>query len=199
MSGVKSVCVFCGASGHVSDVYRTMAVQTGRLLAEAGLELVYGGGKVGLMGLVADGALKAGGRVVGIIPDYLQSLEIDHPGLSELVVVDDLMTRKRLMMQRSDAFAVLPGGFGTLDELFEVLTWKQLGQSPKPVVLVNTGGYYTPLVQYADFIIAEKFARPSHRDLFSLVDSPEQLVEALMVPVGEIEHPRAKIGSPTAG
>jgi uncharacterized protein (TIGR00730 family) len=199
MNGVKSVCVFCGASGHVGEVYRQVALDTGRLLAEAGLELVYGGGKVGLMGLVADGALKAGGRVVGIIPDYLQSLEIDHPGLTELVVVDDLMTRKRQMMERSHAFLVLPGGFGTLDELFEVLTWKQLGHNPKPVVLVNTQGYYTPLAQYADFIIGEKFARPSHRDLFTLVDTPEQSIAALRQPVGAIEHPRAKIGPPTAG
>lgn len=174
MTSVKTVCVYCGSSGAVDPAFRDAATDLGKLLAEAGMELVYGGGRVGLMGLVADGVMTNGGRVIGIIPEFLDKYEVGHTGLSELIVVDTMHTRKKLMMDRADAFVVLPGGFGTLEELFEVLTWKQLRLHDKPILLLDLPGtdgrgFWEPLTALLDHLIAEKFAKPEMAALWQIV------------------------------
>lgn len=175
----ESVCVYCGASSRVPDVYKTAAHDLGTGLARQGIQVVYGGGRVGLMGIVADSALKAGGRVVGIIPEHIQVLEVEHTALTELHVVDSMHTRKRMMVDRSDAFVVLPGGLGTLDETFEILTWKQLRLHDKPVVVVDVDGYWQPLLAMVDHMVAIGFCQPAHRRLFTVVDRVDAVYEAL--------------------
>jgi hypothetical protein len=179
MPGIRSLCVYCGSSGAVAAVYREAAGELGAALAEAGIELVFGGGRVGLMGLAADAALARGGRVTGIIPARLRDAELAHQGVSELVVVDTMHARKRLMAERSDAFAVLPGGIGTLDETFEMLSWKQLGLHQKPIFLVDVAGYWAPLRQLLDHIVKAGFARPETHKLLRLVPSVAALIAAL--------------------
>ncbi|HTS91621.1 MAG TPA: TIGR00730 family Rossman fold protein [Stellaceae bacterium] len=179
MSRVKRLCVYCGSSGRVAEEYREAARRTGTLLAKAGIELVYGGGRVGLMGLMADAAIAAGGRVIGIIPDFLHTREVAHPSVSELIVVSSMHERKQRMFELSDAFAILPGGLGTLDEAFECLTWRQLGLHDEPILLVDVGGYWAPLLELIDRVIEAGFARPKTRALFEVVPDPEALVAAL--------------------
>jgi uncharacterized protein (TIGR00730 family) len=176
---VKSVCVYCGSSGRVAEIYKETARQLGTTLGKRGITLVYGGGRVGLMGIVADAALAAGGPVVGIIPDHLQKLEVEHTKLTELVVVDSMHTRKRMMVERSDGFIVLPGGLGTLDEMFEVLTWKQLRLHDKAIVILNADGYWDGLLGLIDGIVDEGFAQPQHRNLFVVADSVREAIAAL--------------------
>ncbi|WP_448203251.1 LOG family protein [Azospirillum sp. sgz302134] len=179
MKAPKSVCVYCGASSRVADVYKDAAHALGEGLARRDIQLVYGGGRVGLMGIMADAALGAGGRVVGIIPEHIQSAEVEHLGVTELHVVDSMHTRKRMMVDRSDAFVVLPGGFGTMDEAFEILTWKQLRLHDKPVVLVDVDGYWRPLLGLIDHMIAQGFAQDTHRALFTIVDEVDHVFDAL--------------------
>jgi uncharacterized protein (TIGR00730 family) len=174
-----SVCVYCGSSSRVADVYKDAAHALGEGLARRGIQLVYGGGRVGLMGIVADAAMAAGGRVVGIIPEHIQTEEVEHTGLTELHVVDSMHTRKRMMAERSDAFVVLPGGFGTLDEAFEILTWKQLRLHDKPVIIADVDGYWRPLLGLVDHMIAQGFARDAHREFFMVVDQLDGVFEAL--------------------
>ncbi|HEV7367595.1 TIGR00730 family Rossman fold protein [Arenibaculum sp.] len=192
MSVVQSICVYCGASSRVDETYKTVAHDFGAELGRRRLQMVYGGGRVGLMGICADAALAAGGRVVGIIPQHLQSLEVGHGGLTEFHVVDSMHSRKRMMVDRSDAFAVLPGGLGTLDETFEILTWRQLRLHDKPVVLVNVGGYWDPLLALVDHMIAAGFAQPGHRGLFAVADGVEAAFEALSRAPGESVPPETK-------
>jgi len=179
MSRVKRLCVYCGSSGRVAEVYREAARRTGALLAEAGIELVYGGGRVGLMGLMADAAIAAGGRVIGIIPDFLHTREIAHPSVSELIVVGSMHERKQRMFELSDAFAILPGGLGTLDEAFECLTWRQLGLHDEPILLVDVDGYWAPLLELVDHLVGSGFATSKARALFQVVPDPESLLAAL--------------------
>jgi uncharacterized protein (TIGR00730 family) len=179
MAAVKRLCVYCGAAGKVDEAYRRAATDLGRLLAEAGIELVYGGGRIGLMGLIADAALEAGGRVIGVIPGHLHDYEIGHGGVSELVVVDSMHDRKRRMFELADAFAVLPGGLGTLEEAFEIITWKQLGLHDKPIVIVDVQGYWAPLARLVDHVVGEGFAHPSARDLFQVVPGIDELLPRL--------------------
>jgi uncharacterized protein (TIGR00730 family) len=171
--------VYCGSSRHVNDVYKDAARQLGTRLADAGIRLVYGGGRVGLMGLVADAALAGGGQVTGIIPGHIRALEVGHDALTELVVVESMHERKRLMVDRSDAFVVLPGGFGTLDEMFEVVTWKQLRLHDKPIVIADIAGYWAPLLTLLEHITAEGFVAGGYRRLFSVVDGVDGVLEAL--------------------
>lgn len=175
----KSVCVYCGASNRVPDIYKEVATQFGREIALSGRRLVYGGGKVGLMGLAADAAMKAGGEVIGIIPAHIRDKEIQHEGLTELHVVDSMHIRKQMMVDRADAFVVLPGGIGTLDELCEVLTWKQLGIHDMPIILLNVNGYWDSFIAMITYIIDQGFMRPEHRDMFKVVNSVEQVVPEL--------------------
>jgi len=179
MTGVKRVCVYCGSSDRVAEALRDSARRTGRLLAESGMELIYGGGHIGLMGLAADAALDAGGRVVGIIPDFLHERELAHTRVSELVVVGSMHERKQRMFERADAFAILPGGLGTLDEAFECMTWKQLKLHDKPIAIVDVDGYWQPLLKLLDHAIATGFARAKVRRALTVVASPEELIAVL--------------------
>lgn len=176
---LRSVCVFCGASPGASPVYQEAAVALGRHLAERGLTLVYGGGAVGLMGTVADAALAAGGEVIGIIPQSLQEAEIGHKGLTRLEVVDGMHARKARMAELADAFIALPGGLGTLEELFEVWTWGQLGYHAKPLGLLEVNGFYDPLLTFLDHLVDERFVRAEHRGMLQRGASPEALLDAL--------------------
>jgi hypothetical protein len=184
-NGSRTVCVYCGASGAVREEYKTAARETGMMLAQRGAKVVYGGGHVGLMGIVADAALVAGGHVTGIIPRHIEEREVSHTTLSELVVVDTMHERKTMMVGRSDAFLILPGGFGTMDEFFEILTWRQLRLHAKPVVLANIGGFWDPLVRLMEHQVAEGFARASDLSFITVASSVAQAVDVLMAqPVG---------------
>ena len=185
MKKIGRLCVYCGSADTVEARYKEAASELGSRLAEAGIELVYGGGRVGLMGLLADAALTAGGKVTGVIPARLLRAEVAHPAVTELVVVDSMHDRKRLMAERADAFAVLPGGIGTLDELFETLSWKQLELHDKPILLVDIGGYWAPLRKLLDHIVVSGFAREQTRGLLRVVPSVSALMTALSEePVG---------------
>jgi uncharacterized protein (TIGR00730 family) len=185
MPGIRALCVYCGSSGAVAAAYRDAANGLGASLAAAGIEIVFGGGRVGLMGLLADAALTHGGRVTGIIPARLHDAELAHTGVSELVVVATMHERKRLMAERADAFAILPGGIGTLDETFEILSWRQLGLHDKPIFVVDVAGYWAPLRALFDHIVAHGFARPETHSLFQVVSS----VSALMAVLAETPAP----------
>ncbi|MEG1041219.1 TIGR00730 family Rossman fold protein [Pseudomonas sp. NUPR-001] len=176
---VRSVCVFCGASSGVSPAYREAAIALGQAIAQRGLTLVYGGGAVGLMGIVADAAMAAGGEVIGIIPQALKDAEVGHNGLTRLEIVDGMHARKARMAELSDAFVALPGGLGTLEELFEVWTWGQLGYHAKPLGLLDVNGFYSKLGSFLDHVVEEGFVRPQHRAMLKLADSPSQLLDAM--------------------
>jgi uncharacterized protein (TIGR00730 family) len=176
---LQSVCVYCGSFSSAKQVYKDAAVETGRRLGESGLSMVYGGGNVGLMGLTADSAIRAGAKVVGIIPTFITSREPQHPGLTELVEVGDMHTRKRFMAERSDGFLILPGGFGTLDEFAEILTWRQLGLHQKPIVAVNINGFWDNLRRQLDYMLEEGFIKPQHRALVGFVDTVKEALPLL--------------------
>jgi uncharacterized protein (TIGR00730 family) len=176
---LSSVCVFCGSNGGADPAYLETATNTGRALAERGVRLVYGGGKVGMMGAVADGALDAGGEVVGVIPRQIFDLEIGHEGVSELRVVGSMHERKALMAELADAFVAVPGGIGTLEELIEVYTWSQLGIHDKACGVLNVRGYYDGLAAFLDHAVREGFLRPQHRAVLTVAEDPEQLLDAL--------------------
>jgi uncharacterized protein (TIGR00730 family) len=179
MKGIRRLCVYCGSSGAVDARYRRAAKELGGHLAAAGIELVYGGGRVGLMGLLANAALSANGTVVGIIPRRLLDAEVAHIGVSELIVADSMHDRKRLMAEKADAFAVLPGGIGTLDEFFEIVSWRQLSLHDKPILLVDIGDYWAPLRALLDHIVVNGFARPQTRGFVQVVPSVSALMAAL--------------------
>lgn len=179
MHPIKSVCVFCGSKSGTDPRYQEAAVALGQGLAETGVSLVYGGGRVGLMGAVADACKDAGGHVVGIIPDFLEKREVGHHEIDELIVVDSMHARKRIMVDRSDAFAVLPGGFGTLDETFEILTWAQLALHAKPVLLLNVGGYWSPLAALIDHMIEKGLVEPRLKGVYQFVESVPDLLACL--------------------
>ncbi len=174
-----SVCVYCGTGYDVNPLYKTAAVDLGAALAKAGVRLVYGGGSVGLMGIVSESCMQAGGRVMGIIPAHLSEKEGQKHDITELVVVDSMHTRKNRMVQESDGFVVLPGGMGTLDEMFEILTWKYLGLHDKPVVLVNINGFYDPLVATIRHMADEGFTPRHHLDMFTVVNTVDDILPAL--------------------
>jgi uncharacterized protein (TIGR00730 family) len=175
-----AVCVYCGAQAGHDPRFAGAAAALGRALAARGLALVYGGGSVGLMGAVADAALAAGGRVVGVIPEFLATKELLHPRLTETVLVASMHERKRAMFERSRAFLVLPGGFGTLDEAFEMITWRQLGRHERPIVFVNVAGFFDSLLLHFERTIETGFVRPEYRALFALArDVEEALAMAL--------------------
>jgi uncharacterized protein (TIGR00730 family) len=178
-SPIQNICVYCGSSGRVADFYKEAALELGTRIGKAGRGLVYGGGRVGLMGMVADATLKAGGHVVGIIPEHIKNREVDHPGLSELYVVKTMHERKQMMVDRSDAFVVLPGGLGTMDEFFEIMTWRQLGLHDKPIVVVNIGGYWTALLHLIDVMVKEGFVREEDRAFLQVVESVDAVLDAL--------------------
>lgn len=177
MREIKSVAVFCGSSMGASPVYEAVAKALGSTLAQKGIRLVYGGARVGLMGVVANAALEAGGEVVGVLPHFLSGKEIAHAGLSDLILVDTMHERKLRMADLSDASISLPGGFGTMEEFFEVLTWAQLGLHTKPVGLLNVQSFYKPLHALFDQMVLEGFLKPENRRLVLLDESPEGLLK----------------------
>lgn len=179
MNGFRRVCLFCGSSAGTRPEYADAARATGRILAERGIGLVYGGGRVGLMGVAADAALAAGGEVIGVIPGAMVAREVGHLGLTELHVVETMHERKALMYDLSDAFLALPGGFGTLDELCEALTWSQLGLHGKPCGLLNVAGYFDGLLAFFDHATDQGFVRRPHRGLAISDVDPERLLERM--------------------
>jgi len=174
------ICVYAASSAHCDPAYHAAARRLGNLLARAGATVVYGGGAMGSMGAVADGALEAGGRVIGIIPRFMTEVEWQHPGLASLEVVEDMRERKHLLLTGSDAVVALPGGCGTLEELFEAITLKRLGLYFNPIVLLNTRDYWTPMLKFMDRVIEDRFMNPEHRDMWSSVDTPEQVLPRIL-------------------
>jgi uncharacterized protein (TIGR00730 family) len=186
---VQTVCVFCGSRRGVGARYVEAARQFGTALARRGLGLVYGGGHIGLMGVLADAVLAAGRPVVGVIPRALADKELAHTGLTELIVVETMHERKAVMADRSDAFAALPGGYGTGDELFEILTWAQLGLHRKPVGLLNVAGFFDPLLAWLDHAVREDFLSADHRRLVAIAGEGESLLDQMAeaLPVAGVE------------
>ena len=166
-STIRSVCIYCGSSAGNKEIYQQTAKAVGEFLAKENLTMVYGGGDVGLMGMTANSCLESGGKVIGVIPEKLQKLEVGHNKLSELFVVEDMHSRKAKMAELADAFIALPGGFGTLEELFEVTTWSQLNYHLKPVGLLNVDGYYDHLIRFVEHAVSEGFIRNVHAGLIS--------------------------------
>ncbi len=179
MVALSSLCVYTGASGRVDGVHREAAARLGGLMAARGVHLIYGGGRVGLMGVLADAALAAGGRVTGVIPAHIEEAEIAHRRVTNLIVVNSMHERKLKMFQLADAFAVLPGGLGTLDETLEIITWRQLGLHDKPIVLVDNEGYWAPLRRLIDHLVATGFAGPDTERLFTVVDRVDDIFAAV--------------------
>src|SRR5262245_42708 len=185
---VRSLCVFCGSSVGARSEYAAAAIATGRLLAERGIRIVYGAGNVGLMGVLADAAMSAGGQVIGVIPQMLVDKELAHRGLTELRIVSSMHERKALMAELSDAFIALPGGLGTFEELFEVLTWAQLGIHQKPCGCLNVSGYFDSLEAVLECAVEEGFVRREQKRLLILSNDPAALVDQLAIrqpPAGE--------------
>ncbi len=193
MAAVKRLCVYCGSSARVDQRYRLDAAKLGTLMTAAGIELVYGGGRVGLMGLLADAVLASGGRVTGIIPAHLNDAEVGHSGVSELIVVDSMHDRKRRMFDLSDAFVILPGGLGTLDEAFEIITWRQLELHDKPIVIVDIDGYWRPLLALIDHVIDHGFAAPLVRRHFVTVETVEAVLPALALAAPSVRPPESDL------
>jgi uncharacterized protein (TIGR00730 family) len=174
---VKSICVYCGANAGANPIYMQTATGLGNQLAQRGLRLVYGGGNTGLMGAVANGVLDAGGEVTGVIPQHLVDWEVAHKGVTTLEVVGSMHERKSRMFDLSDGFVAMPGGFGTLEEVFEMLTWRQLNIGQKPIAFLNVNGYYTPMMAMIEHMVAEKFLHADQRhDLWFGEDIEQMLV-----------------------
>lgn len=176
---MKHVCVYCGSRIPNNPELVGLASSLGSEIANSGWTLVYGGGKVGTMGIIADAALNVGGEVIGVIPTHLKKAEVAHTGLTKLYETQDMHTRKALLENLSDVFVIIPGGFGTLDEFFEILTWKQLGIHKKPIILVNKSGYFDGLTQFFDQSIEENYVRETSMNLFSIVENLEECLEIL--------------------
>ncbi len=179
MAAVRSLCVYCGSSNAVAPKFLEAAFALGQIIGQAGIRLVYGGGQIGLMGRVADGAIAGGGAVTGIIPNHLHRREVAHSDVTDLIVVDSMHERKARMAELSDAFAVLPGGYGTVDEMFEIVTWRQLGLHDKPIVLVDLDGYWQALERMVDQFAAEGFISPTNRALYRRVERIEDVLPIL--------------------
>lgn len=176
---MKSICVYCGSSPGARPAYAEAAVALGTVLAQEQISLVYGGSNVGLMRVLADTVLAHGGTVVGVLPRVLEAWEVAHAGLTELLVVETMHARKLLMTERADAFVALPGGFGTLDELAEVLVWAQLGLHQKPVAVLNVAGFFTPLLAWLDHMVGERFLRAEQRAMLIVESDPAALLARL--------------------
>lgn len=179
MKPIDSVAVYCGASTRVDKKFNDAAYELGQVLAKKGIRLVYGGGRLGLMGSVADGALSQAGEVIGFMPGHLQDLEQGHKGLTEFHLVEDMHSRKRCMFENACAFIVMPGGFGSLDEMFEIVTWRQIGLHDKPLIVLNLFGYWDSLKALVNNVFDMKFAREHQRDYFTFVDKIEDVVPLL--------------------
>ncbi|MDC3336247.1 TIGR00730 family Rossman fold protein [Flavobacteriales bacterium] len=174
---MKKIAVYCGSrSGH-SSLYQEQAIEMGKVLAKNNIGLIYGGGAIGLMGCIADTVLEHHGHVIGVIPTFLDTVEITHQGLSELFVTNDMPDRKKKMYELADGFIALPGGIGTLEELFEVFTWRQLNLHNKPIGVLNTNGYYNYLIQHIAHMVTEGFLSKKHAQLIIIEDNPKTLLQ----------------------
>ncbi|MCA9100095.1 MAG: TIGR00730 family Rossman fold protein [Planctomycetales bacterium] len=176
---MRRLCVFCGSSAGAESAYAASTAQLGTTLAERGLDLVYGGGGIGLMGVIADAVIAGGGNVIGVIPHALEQRELAHRGVADMRVVTTMHERKALMAELADAFVALPGGIGTLEEFFEVWTWAQLGVHRKPCGLLNAAGYFDPLLELIDHMVDTGFLRPQHRAMVFVEPTPEALLDRL--------------------
>ena len=176
---MNAIAVFCGSSRGKNPLFHLLAAELGRTFAQRDISLVYGAGNVGLMGIMADAALEAGGTVLGSIPSFMKEKEVCHTGLTELFTVESMHERKQLMAERADGFITLPGGFGTLDELFEILTWKQIQLHHKPVGLLNWNGYYDHLLAHIDRMIQEGYLKEVNRSLLTVADNLNTLLDAM--------------------
>ena len=193
MSRISSLCVYCGASARVSGIYKLAARSLGRNLARHGIQLVFGGGRIGLMGEIADAALQTGGKVVGVIPKHLEDYEVGHRGVSELIVVGTMHERKQRMFELADAFAILPGGLGTLDETFEMVTWKQLGLHDKPIALVDVAGYWRPFLRLIEHMGEQGFIHGELDQLMITVERVDDLLPALESMPPSLVRPKIKV------
>lgn len=180
MPGYPAICVFCGSRTGVNPMFQETARKLGEALAERNLSLVYGGGNIGLMGVLADAVLAGGGEVTGVIPNALVARELIHVGVKDMRIVDSMHARKALMAELADGFVALPGGLGTFEELFEILTWTQLDFHSKPVAVLNVDGYFSPLVELIDHAVGEGFLRQQHRDLLHIARNVEELIQFLL-------------------
>ncbi|ODT08352.1 MAG: Rossman fold protein, TIGR00730 family [Mesorhizobium sp. SCN 65-20] len=198
MNTIRSICVYCGSSPGRDDVYIKAGHLLGRSIAKAGLRLIYGGGTKGVMGAVADGALRAGGKVTGIIPRFLMNKEATESALTrldELQITDNMHQRKHAMFEKSDAFVALPGGIGTVEEIVEIMTWAQLGHHRKPIVYANVNGFWDPMLSLIDHMRAEGFVHTSHLVQPLVVEDPEAIVAAIMVAAGADATPTEGVQS----
>lgn len=175
----RSLCVFCGAQNAVAPAHLETGAAFGAEIARSGLRLVFGGGDCGMMGAVANAAMENDGEVIGVFPHHLRTHEAEHKGITETIIVGSMHERKKLMFDLSDMFAILPGGFGTMDEMFEVLTWRQIGLHEKPVFIFNHLGYWEPLLVMMEHIIEQRFAKPINREFYQVVNSLDELMEAV--------------------
>ncbi len=185
---MKSICVFCGSNVGENLSYADAAKELGHLLAEKNIRLVFGAGKVGLMGIIADAVLEKGGEAIGVIPQFLMDKEVGHTGLTELHIVETMHQRKHLMAELSDAFITMPGGIGTMEEFFEIFTWGQLGLHPKPFGILNAGGYYDHLLAFFENMVQERFLSRANYDMLHASSKPTILLEELLN-YQPIEHP----------
>lgn len=179
MTEISSLCVFCGSKKGADPAHEAAAKRLGQLMVERGVRLVFGGGRIGLMGVLADAVLGGGGEATGVIPDFLKDLEIGNDAVTEQIITASMHERKTRMFELADGFVVLPGGLGTLDETLEVITWKQLQLHAKPVVVVNSGGYWSVLEDLVRRTVEGGFAHPAVAELFTMVDGPDDVFEAL--------------------
>lgn len=179
MSEIRTVCVYCASSDHCRPIFLESAYSLGNILAKESIDIVYGGGSTGLMGRLADGAIASNGHVRGIIPQFMQNLEWGHKGISILEEVEDMHTRKFLMIRKSDGIVALPGGCGTLEELLEAITWKRLGLAHQPIVIVNIDGFYDPLITMLQSTVDEQFMRPEHLNMWHVVNTVEEVLPML--------------------
>ena len=176
---MKSICVFCGSNSGSQPIYTLLAQELGAMLVEKDIQLVYGGGNVGLMGVIANHMLSLGGKVIGVIPGFLDAKEVGHKGLTKMIVVETMHERKQIMADLSDGFIAMPGGFGTLDELCEILTWAQLGLHGCPIGLLNVAGYFDPLIQMFDHMTEQRFLNPQNREIVMVDHSPTALLQKM--------------------
>ena len=176
---MKKVCVYCASSSQIDDEFLNAAYELGQVLAKNDYAIVYGGGSVGSMGKLADGAMAAGGTVIGIIPEFMMELEWGNENITELVVVNDMQERRKKLIEGTDAVIALPGATGTMEELFEAMTWKRLGFYMNPIVLVNTRKFFDPLIEFLENCVREKFMDERHRELYSVVDKPSEVISAI--------------------
>lgn len=180
MKKIQAIGVFCSSYDSIDDVYKNVASELGQQLAEHHISMIYGGGVQGLMGRVANSVMTHGGRVIGFMPHHLKEFEDPNWAITEMHMVDTMHTRKRLMFEHSDAFIVLPGGFGTLDETFELITWRQLQLHEKPIIFLNVNDYWTPLQELTQNIFDQHFAKPEHKDYFKFVNTIPEAFQALL-------------------